>query len=561
MLSLDFDRQFNIIPTVKNQIFDSVIKLSMKRIISYIYLPLNFNSDELEIWRFSAPFYGFYYDMFRKNYTLWTNIMLKKNYGFVASLFFNMKNYKRFWNINANSWMYYSYLFKPSFSKDVGNLDVDINLYNSNFHNSLDKSLVLFESSEIAILSNSMRFHNNWLIQESMYELDHTISTYDRYRQESKYNSYWFPHGLKNFYNFVDSSFLQNSLYTLGYNNNNVIRPKSYFEARLFIPYIESVMNMSFFSYTRFSSSLRYFYDLKSLQMKNFLVHVDIFHSLQLSNLLGVRYLLYKIFGSYGFAISPFYSKYINLPMINIFKLYGWSGDLFSKRRKLIYRYKYKLLSKWDIRINKLKKFRMYKRKFSQLKRKIKFSQLKRKIKLYKHYYLSNLNKRINNKSILKSKLFVNSKYDYYWSYSPKTFKSWIITCRWDLSFILARFGNNNQFPVMYKNTTVFMKRPRIDIFKQQIFYKYFYIKTQYFAYMLMMSYINKLIKFVALLKWNFNRNFNIFYSSMKSKRMNKIHALFVDFLVLFVVNLLLELHHIVSNDIILINVIILELI
>jgi len=49
MLSLDFDRQFNIIPTVKNQIFDSVIKLSMKRIISYIYLPLNFNSDELEI--------------------------------------------------------------------------------------------------------------------------------------------------------------------------------------------------------------------------------------------------------------------------------------------------------------------------------------------------------------------------------------------------------------------------------------------------------------------------------------------------------------------------------
>jgi len=57
--------------------------------------------------------------------------------------------------------MYYSYLFKPSFSKDVGNLDVDINLYNSNFHNSLDKSLVLFESSEIAILSNSMRFHNN----------------------------------------------------------------------------------------------------------------------------------------------------------------------------------------------------------------------------------------------------------------------------------------------------------------------------------------------------------------------------------------------------------------
>ena len=106
MLTPNLDHLLKPLPSVKNQVFVPNIKFSMVHIIPYIHLPLNFELTVFELWRFSAPFYGFFYDATRKNYTLWCTLTLKKNYGFISSLFFRNKNmyiYKRLWSINNQS--------------------------------------------------------------------------------------------------------------------------------------------------------------------------------------------------------------------------------------------------------------------------------------------------------------------------------------------------------------------------------------------------------------------------------------------------------------------------
>jgi hypothetical protein len=119
---------------------------------------------------------------------LWVNITLKKNYGFLAPLFYSLKsltNYKRFWYINSNSWSYFSYLFKRSLIKDkqLSMACID-DFYNNIFHSHLSPEFKLIELSEIAVhMAMFYSKRNEWLIEESNWELDHSVSTYDSWRE------------------------------------------------------------------------------------------------------------------------------------------------------------------------------------------------------------------------------------------------------------------------------------------------------------------------------------------------------------------------------------------
>lgn len=97
--------------------------------------------------------------------------------------------YKRLWSINNQSIDFYSYLFKKSFRSVSDNkyfLNISNTLYNTKLHNCLNMENSLFESPEIALRMALDRNKNDWTIENLDNELDHYISTFDKYREDCK---------------------------------------------------------------------------------------------------------------------------------------------------------------------------------------------------------------------------------------------------------------------------------------------------------------------------------------------------------------------------------------
>ena len=89
---------------------------------------------------------------------------------------------------------------------------------------------------------------NDWTIEDLDNELDHFISTYDKYKEDRKNLLDRFINHNKYFFYFIDSTFISNSLYTVGYSNNSVIVPKTYLEHKNLLFSMESVANATFFN-------------------------------------------------------------------------------------------------------------------------------------------------------------------------------------------------------------------------------------------------------------------------------------------------------------------------
>lgn len=522
MLTPNLDKLLKPLPSVKNQSFLPTVKYSMKQLMPYLCLPLNFNLRELEMWRFSAHFYGFYYDTYRKNYSIWSNIMLKHNYGFSSSLFYRAKTmflYKRLWYLNKNTWEFFSYMFKKSLSlnKNIHTLSKWSSiLYKTQFHNSTTNLHTLFESSEIAIRMASSRHKNEWLIEDIDNELDHTISTYDRHREGAKNKLDKFRNKLKNHYHFVDSEFMSNSLYTVGYASNSVIFPRTYLLSSSFEQLFESASNSSgiFTDVISHTHLLFYMKELVLINSNSLLTEIDSYISFQKYNLIYLKYLLY------------IFSKYHNIGYVwnmKILYLFRILGYVYINNNLVVINSKHIINN--SLMFNR---FNSNNKKLNCIKKiKLSLKSLRKKIvNLYESYnFLCDTGSNINVSQQKSVKVMYNWSY-YKLDYIDK-YLSWIFVSKAHLNFMLLRFGRQNMIR-LHRNSTVFLRRPEKDNYKV-IFFRYFYNKEKFSIIKQMVLLASKLISFCSKLKWNVFFHSNIFYKRYNS--MNNFYNIFINYI------------------------------
>lgn len=311
MLTPSFDYNFEPFINIKSKVKEvAKATINFSILVRFIDIPFHFDykPKDLELWRFHAQFYGYYYDRKRTNYVLWTSVGSKKNYGFLMPVFYQsekrLKNSRRFKAINSKSWFFYSYLFKNSFGYEKKDLNLLERTYDGqiNDYESKENSLLCLSDTAAKMQFPSYKF--KWLIENNHYEIDHSISVYDAEWKDKNFCSYHFPHTWQNVYDFINNSFLSTSLYINNYENRKLSSPDLYFMYKKVNYFLSRcvVSTNSILSRSKESSSdynllySKYNFMLRESYSLLFRSYSDRFTSESMTRFMNTKYLLYKYY-------------------------------------------------------------------------------------------------------------------------------------------------------------------------------------------------------------------------------------------------------------------------
>lgn len=306
----------------------SFARNNFSRLIDFIDIPFNFDwkPKDLELWRFEAQFYGYYYDRKRTNYVLWASVGLKRNYGLLMPLFYyspkRLKYNKRFKSINDDSWFFYYYLFQNSFGSERKDLSILERYYaNTNKvrwsdYESRENSLLSLSTTTVRLQYPKNKF--KWFVEEKRFEIDHSISVYDYEWRRKNFNltSTSLSIARMSIRDLINPSFLSTSVYINNYDNRRVNSPDTYFAYRRTIHFLSKCFSSNPIIFKSRASGLDHnwlykkykFMLLKSYSLL-FKSNFDKFTKESRTRFLNTKYLLYKYYISLEYR--NFCRKYI----------------------------------------------------------------------------------------------------------------------------------------------------------------------------------------------------------------------------------------------------------
>lgn len=307
-----------------NEGFSPKTICSFSNIITFRDLPYSFDLKNQELVRYPAYFYGFSFDKFRCNYSLWLTTGTKKNINILIPFFYNLPNSKLCWHLNNKSKPWFLYLIQNSFLNSNKTLDLDYITVKKNQFYTYNYGL---SDVTLNIQKYSNKFHR--VINSYDLDLDFSISTYN-FKWSGKHLNY----KQRDVFNLINDAFLYSSFFINSFDSSVILYPQSYFEYNFFNIFLINAFNIvnifDEYSFDKF----RYLSIINILHNYYLSIFYDYFISFKVNNnifMLFIKLILFRIFKSvncnFNYLIYTKYKLnfklilyYMNLFFPNIFK-------------------------------------------------------------------------------------------------------------------------------------------------------------------------------------------------------------------------------------------------